>query len=425
VKRVAGRLTARNGFLAVCAFVVIAGVWNVAGGDPGLGYDYLEHKAYADMLVPGGHLPHGVGEYYTPPGFYAVAGFLDWIAHGLGVGEPHRAGEAANVLFLFGTVVLVWKLARELFPGRDRLALGAVLFAALLPVSERAGSMFHPEAMSLFFSTLALWACVRTFRNPRYAWLLGIALGLAQLVRAFALWTVFVALVALVVGRRWRELALVVVLAAAIPAPWYVHQAVEYNGNPLFPRPATPLAQTPTGAAKPLWERRPWRFYVDPGLPDVIGAPYSPHFANLALPTTYTELWGDYFGVWAWHGLTAPDRGVRRELQVQALVGILPTLLAVAGWFALLAETIRRRSPPLVAIALLPAVGLLGYLYFTVSYPTYVGDVLKATYMLTTAPVWALAFGFALERLRGRAWPAVFALLVLCALADLPFIVYG
>ena len=42
-------------------------------------------------------------------------------------------------------------------------------------------------------------------------------------------------------------------------------------------------------------------------------------------------------------------------------------------------------------------------LYFTVSYPTPDGDVIKATYMLTTMPAWALAFGFATERLvRGR-----------------------
>ena len=135
-------------------------------------------------------LPHGTGEYYTPPGFYALAGVLDWIAHGLGVGEPHRAGELVNVFCLVGTIVLVWAIARELFPGRDRLALGAVLFTALLPATMRAASMFHPEELSLFLSTLALWLLLRTYRDARFAPLLGVALGLAQLVRAFALWTV-------------------------------------------------------------------------------------------------------------------------------------------------------------------------------------------------------------------------------------------
>jgi 4-amino-4-deoxy-L-arabinose transferase-like glycosyltransferase len=419
---VAGRLNARNAFFAICGFVFVLCVANASRADPGLGYDALEHMEYADGLVPGGHLPHGTGEYYTPPGYYAVAGIADWIARGFDVGQPHRAGQALNVLFVLGTVILVWKLAGELWPGRQRLALAAVAFVALVPVVVRASSMFHPEAMSLFFSTLALWLCLRTFRDPRYAAALGVALGLAQLVRAWTLFTVFVVLVGLVLGRRRRELAIVVAIAAVIPAAWYIHQAVEYDGNPVFPRPPTPAAHTSTGEAKPLWDRRPWRFYVDPGLPEVITAPYTPHFSDLAIPTTYSELWGDYFGVWAWHGVPKPDSGARRELQVQAVVGLLPTLLAVGGWLAFLLASLR--SPPRLALALLPAAVLLGYLYFTVSYPTVAGDVLKATYLLTTAPVWALGFGYALDRLRGRVYGIVLAALLVCAVVELPFLVY-
>ena len=82
------------------------------------------------------------------------------------------------------------------------------------------------------------------------------------------------------------------------------------------------------------------------------------------------------------------------------------------------------RSPPRLAVALLPGLGVLGYLYFTVSYPTSDGDVLKASYMLTTAPAWALAFGYAVDRLPGRARVAVAALLAASALAALPFLLY-
>ena len=64
-----------------------------------------------------------------------------------------------------------------------------------------------------------------------------------------------------------------------------------------------------------------------------------------------------------------------------------------------------------------------GYLYFTVSYPTSDGNVLKAYYMLTTMPGWALGFGYALERL-GRARRIAVALLALSALAELPFLIY-
>jgi hypothetical protein len=274
--------------------------------------------------------------------------------------------------------------------------------------------MFHPETMSLFLCALALWLGVRTFTDRRYAVPLGVALGAAQLVRAFSLWTVFVVLLALALGRRWREFAIVIVLAAVIPAPWYIHQRIVYGGSPAFNRPCT--------VCKPLLERRPVRFYVDPGLPDVVTHPYKPHFLNLALPTTYAELWGDYFGVWAWKagtGAGVPSASARRELEVQSIV---PTLLAVVGWISLLLAS--WRTPRRLAVALLPGVGILGYLYFTISYPTHDGDVLKATYMLTTTTAWALAFGYALDHLRGRAWLFVAPLLAVCAVAELPFLVY-
>ena len=423
-----GSLRSNRALAAICVFTFAVGIANVARYPPGKGYDAGDHMAYADSLVPGGHLPHGVGEYYTPPGYYALAGTADWIARQLGVGEPHRAGMALNVLFLLGTVLLVWKLARELWPGRDRIAIGAAAFAALVPVTVKTEAMFHPETLSLFTCTLALWLCVRTFADQRYAYALGVALGLAQLVRAFSLWTVFVVLVALVVARRWRELAVVFAFAALIPAPWYIHQAVEYSGNPVFPRPATAQARTgglDSGKPKPIWDRRPLRFYFDPGIPDVITAPYQQHFANLALPTTYAELWGDYAGVWAWQWSKTkpiPQPPVQIELTVQSVVGLLPTLLALAGWVALLFRSLR--SPPRLAIALLPLVGILGYLFFAVSYPTPIGDVLKATYMLSTTGAWALGFGYALERLRGRAWTMVLVALSACALAQLPFLLY-
>jgi len=83
-----------------------------------------------------------------------------------------------------------------------------------------------------------------------------------------------------------------------------------------------------------------------------------------------------------------------------------------------------RRTPARLALALLPGLGLLGYLYFTVSYPTPDGDVLKASYMLTTAPAWALGFGYAIDRLPGRARLAAAAILAASALASLPFLLY-
>jgi hypothetical protein len=334
---------------------------------------------------------------------------------------------ALNVLFLLGTVLLVWRIGRELWPERERIALGAAAFVAFVPVTARLEAMFQPETAVLFFSTLAVWLCVRTFADSRYAVGLGVALGLAQLVLFASIWAVVAAAVALALGHRWRALVVALVLAVVIPLPWYVHEQTTYSGLAPFPRPPTPQARhggAEHGKPKPVWDRRPLRFYVDPGIPDVVTHPYSPHFVNLGPPTTYAELWGDWEGHWEWKGCKGcePSSGERRILTLQSVVGILPTLLAVVGWLALLGASVR--SPRRLAVALLPLLGLLAYAAFTIYYPTSDGDVLKASYMLAATAGWALGFGYALERLPGRLWPVVLVLLAVCAVAELPFLVY-
>ncbi len=403
----------------ICLFVLVIGLWNVAMYPTGAGYDASAHMCYADGLVPGLNLPHPNtpcgGEYYTPPGFYLAAGTVDWVAKGLGSGDPDRAGQLLNLCFWLGTVLLVAAIARDLWPGRRRIELGAAAFVAFLPVVVTTAAMFHPEPMSLFLSTLALWLCVRTFSNPRYAWALGVTLGAAQLVRAFALWTVAAVFLGLLLGRRYRPLLIAIVLAALIPAPWYIHQRITYGGQPEFPQPTSSQALSAS-------------FYVNPGIPGLITQPFREHHHALWLPTTYDGIWGDYWGFWAWQAgskhdeVTAPSSSTRHDLELQALLGLVPTLLAFVGWVLFARESWRRREG--LAVVLLAPLAIVGYLYFAIVYWPPDGDLLKATYMLTAVSAWAIGFGYALDRLRGRLWQVTLALLVVFALLELPFLVY-
>jgi hypothetical protein len=388
----------------IAALALVAG-WNAYKYPSGAGYDVRQHQAYADLLIHHGEIPSGEGtEYYTPPGFYALAGVATLIGEHVHAGDPHKLGQVLNWLVLLAAAGVLWLLARELFPGRPWLQLGALAFFCFMPVVLRVGAMFHPEPLSMLLSAVALLLAARMLRRTDYRWQLavatGVALGLGQLVRAFSLWTFAAVVIAFAVARAWRPLVLVVVATVVVTAPWYVRQTIKY-GDPIFDRP------TPNEA---IWERRPASFYVGLGLPDVFTHPIRPHYVNEAIPTTYSDVWGDYFGVW---------RGNR---SVQSFIGLLPTALALVGWVLLLVGSVR--APPRLAVALLPGLGLLGFLYFTVSYPTPDGDVLKASYMLTTAPAWALAFGFGLDRLPRRVRVLVAAILAVSALAALPFLVY-
>jgi hypothetical protein len=389
----------------VATFALVAG-WNAYKYPSGGGYDTRQHREYADLLIHHGELPgpETRSEYYTPPVFYALAGAATVLGEQVHSGDPHKLAQVLNWFVLVATAGVVWLLARELFPGRVWLQLSALAFFCFLPVVLRVGAMFHPEPLSMLLTAVALLLAARMLGRPDHRWQLavvcGLALGLGQLVRAFSLWTFAAVVLAFAVARAWRPLAVVVFATAVIASPWYIRQAIEY-GDPIFDRPQPSEA---------IWERRPASFYVGLGLPEVFTEPRRPNFVNEAIPTTYSEVWGDYFGAW---------RGSR---ETQSLLGLLPTLLAVAGWIALLIRS--RRIPARLPAAVLPGLAILGYLYFTISYPTPDGDVLKASYMLTAAPAWALAFGYALCGLPDRLRLAAASILAASALASLPFLLY-
>jgi hypothetical protein len=389
----------------VAAFALVAG-WNAYKYPSGSGYDVTQHREYADLLIHHGEIPgpETRSEYYTPPGFYALAGVATLVGEHVHSGDPHKLGQVLNWLVLLASAGVLWLLARELFPGRVWAQVAALGFFCFLPVVLRVGAMFHPEPLSMLLTAVALLLAARMLGRPDYRWQLavatGVALGLGQLVRAFSLWTFAAVVLGCLVARAWRPLALVVIATAVVASPWYIRQVVKY-GDPIFDRP------TPQEA---IWDRRPASFYVGLGLPEVFTDPIRPHFRNEALPTTYSEVWGDYFGVW---------RGSRER---QSFLGLLPTLIAVVGWVLLLIRS--WRSPGRLPAAVLPGLAILGYLYFTVSYPTPDGDVLKASYMLTAAPAWALAFGYGLDRLPSRARLVAAVVLVVSALAAIPFLLY-
>src|SRR3954447_2761657 len=112
-------------FVAALAAIALA---NALAYPPGAGYDASAHISYADELVDDHHLPRREPntEYYTPPGFYAVAGAATQLGEAIGLGEPHRAVLVVNALLLVGTALLVAALARLLFPGRRVLEPAAV-----------------------------------------------------------------------------------------------------------------------------------------------------------------------------------------------------------------------------------------------------------------------------------------------------------
>jgi hypothetical protein len=414
--------------LGVAAFAGLLTLWNVATYPPGAGYDAVSHTQYADFLIHHLRLPvrNETAEYYSPPLYYGVVGGLTWIGREIGLGEPYRLGQLLNVPMVVGAVLLVAALARLVWPERRWLAPAAAAYVALSPVLVRAAAMFHPEPTDLFFSVLCVYLAARILVRGRFrlrdALGLGAALGAAEMIRQFELYTL--AVVALAWGaatwtRSDERRALVrsglVALAACavIAGPWYVYRTVHFS-NPVFDRPHS---------SKPLFERRPARFYDDLDLGTLFTRPYRPLMKNLAWPQTYADIWGDWYGVfdWSYAHDGKPSRAHTDWLVAQNAIGIVPIVVAIGGWLVLLIGGLRRRSPAHLLVSLMPLAALAGYFYFAIGYPTPDGDVLKPVFMLSALWAWGLCFAWAASRLP-RA-----AIVVLCALAvlELPFLFYA
>ena len=382
-------------------------IWNAATYPSIGGFDAREHIEYASGVVQRGELPEG-GASYTPPGFYLLAGAGLEIGKALGLDEPERVTQMLNAALGVGTLLLLLALTRLLLPGRPLIQWVALAFFACCPVVLRTMAMFHPQPLAMFLSTLALTLAARMIVRRRYgAWeWAGLALTLAagQLVRSVGLWTVGVVVLTLIVTaavqpeqRRRIGAGLGAAAAAAVllALPWYVHLQLTTE-SAVFGRSFT------TDLFPPGF---PAAFYVSPGLPDVVTDPHRGDLEPRYFPILYTDTWGDYFGIWSWN----PPRpeltpAVNRRLTLQSVAGLPLTIMAVAGWLALcgLAVARRRTMPGLLLVALMPLVALAGTLYYATRGVVGDGDTVKAMFLLTAVPTWAVSFGFAADVLVTR-----------------------
>ncbi|OFW75758.1 MAG: hypothetical protein A2Y55_03050 [Actinobacteria bacterium RBG_16_68_12] len=420
------------GSAAILVLLAVVAVHNAFAYPSIGGYDAQEYITYAEDLVERGNLPDAVGAYYTPPGYLAIAGVAARIGRALDLDDPNHLGQLVNAVAVIGSGVLVLLLARTLWPARPVLWIASVGFLAFLPTVLKTGAMFHPEPLGMLITAGALLVLARMLRTRNYSWRLAVPLGLllgaGQLVRAWSLWMVAVAVIVLcavaLADRTVRRpalvsLAIVAAVAALVPGPWYAHQATRYS-NPVFDRPQPDEF---------LLKRRSLEFYVDASFPDVVSHPWSGQFNDRFLPVLYAETWGDYFGIWSW-GTGRGDRtdAIDASLSRQSALGLLPTALALAGLVALfgLAVTRPREDVARLVAALPPIAALASVLYLAVAYPTTDGDTIKGTYMLAAAPALALCFGFAVDQLARRRVVGLVlgAVLAASALAALPFLVW-
>jgi uncharacterized repeat protein (TIGR01451 family) len=449
--------------LGLCCFALVGWQGVSTVGRSG-GNDAGEHLAFAQYLYDHGHLPgRGINyEYPTPPLFHGLAVAAEivvrhvpahavetpwnpltrllWLALAAGgiaaltAARPRLrlAGAAALGLAALwgidealtlakteawsvgqllalaagtGLLVVTGLIARELWPEHPRRALAAGAMAAAYPVVYRLSILFHPEMQNAFLCGLAILLFLRAARRgwpTRLGAAVGATLGAEALTRQTAVVVIgCLAVASVVLGRREaaRFIACAGVVVLLVAGPWWGY-AIRTWHNPLqsdLDRPSLMLG------------RQPFSFYVSAPIGALVLHPYRPDFSNELLPKLHAELWSDWFGVIHPFG-SSPSTADRVTASTQSVLGFVGDALGIGGLVLLALPAARRalrrsRDPAeagLGVLALLTVTALVAFAVMLVRFPQQYGDPIKSSYLLFTAPAWAVFAIAAWVELRRR-----------------------
>jgi 4-amino-4-deoxy-L-arabinose transferase-like glycosyltransferase len=404
--------------------------WNASRYDWLRGYDAFANDRYADIVSSEYRLPSPAesGVWHTPPLWFALAGGLRRVAVSLGWAHPQRPGQLLAAAAGLAICVLVLLLARELWPGRRALHLIALVLTASSPALVRASAMYHPETLAVALAAGGVLVAVRSLRTGWTTWsslAAGALLGLAGLTRAWALPVLAAVAVAAALDararRRWAPTVVLGVTSLVLLCPWLVNEQVAHGSALAFNR------APPAGS---ILHRRSAGFYLGLHALRSLEHPVTPLARNELVPHLYADWWGDWALTWDSPPPPAPAAllppTVVAERARQSVIGLVPSLLALAGILALGLLAIARRSAALATLPLTAVAVSIAYALFAVRYPSTDGDTLKGTYLLMVLPAGALGAAFVVDALRpnGRGWTlAAAAALAAVVAVELPFLV--
>ncbi len=444
-------MTRRTFTLVASTFVLIGLAVRVHNGlcFPVLAsYDGFAHFTYVWQLsstwrIP---LPTAGWEFFQPPFYYALMAGL-WTA--LVGTDPVRRLQIGVVIVAVASLVhvaVVWDAVRRRAPDDLRLQLAAVVFMLFLPVHLYSAGFLGNEGLTAVLCSLAFSVLLAHLRRPTWprSFVLGLLLGLAMLTKVTAVAVVVGALATIALDgvrqRRWRPTAahLAVVLVTLLATSgWYYARNVAHYGTP-FVMSRRELAlrlvedsqpQARRSAAEyllfdPLIFRRP--MWPRGAAEHDAGNGWSQALRDSVWTGLYANTWFDGFGGWTVPRITDSELA-RRAGQLLLVLGVVPTLLVVLGFWSAFAGLVRRRWDDLHAATLLTLAPMLAiFVIGTRAVP--IAAAVKATYLLPVTAAFGLCFALGLERVlrwRPESWRLVAAVLALLSVISVAVFWHG
>jgi len=363
------------------------------------GYDAWAHVAYVIFLDIYRGIPWADQgwSYFHPPLHYA----LGWLLAQFGSAEALMRGlSLLGSAMSLGTALLAAALVRRVSPQPRWLAIAAFGFVAFLPAQLFMSPMPGNETTLTFLASAAMvWFIVGEMRTRPGGWrdaITGVLLGLALLTKfngALPLLAI-VATLGLRAGFEPRALGRIALRACTIAGvallvsgPYFARNWLTLDDPIAMSRPYPLVAaverdQPPGFRTLRDYVYLPPRMFVD-------ASPTSPHLLHSVWGTVYLNFWADNFRDSDQGRALDAELARRGSTQLMALLGLLPTGLAVVGLGLSLRDARRgERVHAVIPLVLLTAGALLAFAGFAWVAPSW--PSLKSSYLL----VLSLPFAF-------------------------------
>ena len=397
---------------------------------PLTGFDAPGHMGYVLTILREHRLPHPTEGWSTfhPPLYYLVASGVWGVLEPLGPEAVLLGIRAIGVLFGFAMALVTHRLMRRLGASRD-VAFVATALVLFVPCIQMSATMEGNEAFAAGIAALGLPSLLALHadpRNVRAALVTGLFAGLAAISKFTGLALIAACALPFLrvdLDRAMLRAALALGFVFALIAGPVYGRNVLVSGSP-FPMTRT---REPMYTAERVQIIRPRRVldyftvHLDnfrrPSVFQLARLPPSFRNRNRAMTSVpgllYASFWWDPFA----HRIpiTYHRDGIRSGPTMMAL-GLVPTLLMLAGLVAATWRTLRQRlrapEAPLVAMAIAGSTMLALHTWTAQSTAS-----VKGTYLLQLAPLAAVFFAQGAMLLRGRARAAALALSLVAAVA--------